>query len=100
MSIRVVTCTDAEAVAEAACREICAAAVAAWLLHTGRAERVDEAIERLRRERPTLVLYDAHRLALLGKLAALLHRRTQADEDVAAGDLEMGQGGLHQEPRP
>jgi protein-tyrosine phosphatase len=41
-----------------------AAAVAAWLLHTGRAERVDEAIERLRRERPNLVLYDAHRLAL------------------------------------
>lgn len=41
-----------------------AAAAAAWLLHTGRAERVDEAIERLRRERPNLVLYDAHRLAL------------------------------------
>lgn len=41
-----------------------AAAVAAWLLHTGRAERVDEAIERLRRERPKLVLYDTHRLAL------------------------------------
>lgn len=41
-----------------------AAAAAAWLLHTGRSERVDEAIERLRRERPNLVLYDAHRLAL------------------------------------
>ena len=41
-----------------------AAAVAAWLLHTGRSERVDEAIERLRRERPSLVLYEAHRLAL------------------------------------
>lgn len=41
-----------------------AAAVAAWLLHTGRSERVDEAIERLRRERPNLVLHDAHRLAL------------------------------------
>lgn len=41
-----------------------AAAAAAWLLHTGRSERVDEAIARLRRERPNLVLYDAHRLAL------------------------------------
>lgn len=41
-----------------------AAAAAAWLLHTGRSERVDEAIERLRRERPKLVLHDAHRLAL------------------------------------
>lgn len=41
-----------------------AAAAAAWLLHTGRSERVDEAIERLRRERPNLVLYEAHRLAL------------------------------------
>lgn len=41
-----------------------AAAAAAWLLHTGRSERVDEAIERLRRERPNLVLHDAHRTAL------------------------------------
>lgn len=41
-----------------------AAATAAWLLHTGRSERVDDAIERLRRERPNLVLHDAHRLAL------------------------------------
>lgn len=41
-----------------------AAAAAAWLLHTGRSERVDEAIDRLRRERPKLVLHDAHRIAL------------------------------------
>lgn len=47
-----------------------AAAVAAWLLYTGRSERVDEAIERLRRERPNLVLYEAHRLALA---ALVLH---------------------------
>lgn len=41
-----------------------AAAVAAWLLHTGRAEHVDEAIARLRQQRPQLVLRDAHRMAL------------------------------------
>lgn len=41
-----------------------AAAVAAWLLHTGRAEHVDEAIARVRQQRPQLVLRDAHRLAL------------------------------------
>jgi protein-tyrosine phosphatase/membrane-associated phospholipid phosphatase len=41
-----------------------AAAAAAWLLHTGRSERVDDAVERLRRERPKLVLHDAHRIAL------------------------------------
>lgn len=41
-----------------------AAAVAAWLLHTGRAERVDEAVERIRRARPQLVLRAAHRQAL------------------------------------
>lgn len=41
-----------------------AAAVAAWLLRTGRAEHADEAIARLQRHRPTLVLHEAHRLAL------------------------------------
>ena len=41
-----------------------AAAVAAWLLHTGRAEHVDEAIARVRQQRPQLVLRDAHRMAL------------------------------------
>lgn len=41
-----------------------AAAAAAWLLHTGRSEGVDDAVERLRRERPKLVLHDAHRIAL------------------------------------
>lgn len=41
-----------------------AAAAAAWLLHTGRAERVDEAVERLRRKRPNLVLHETHHLAL------------------------------------
>jgi protein-tyrosine phosphatase/membrane-associated phospholipid phosphatase len=41
-----------------------AAAAAAWLLYTGRSERVDDAVERLRRERPKLVLHDAHRIAL------------------------------------
>ena len=40
------------------------AAVAAWLLHTGRADHVDEAIDRIRRQRPQLVLHDAHRVAL------------------------------------
>ena len=41
-----------------------AAAVAAWLLHTGRAEHVDEAIARVRQQRPQLILRDAHRMAL------------------------------------
>jgi protein-tyrosine phosphatase/membrane-associated phospholipid phosphatase len=41
-----------------------AAAVAAWLLQTGRADNADEAVERIRRLRPQLVLHAAHRLAL------------------------------------
>lgn len=41
-----------------------AAAVAAWLLRTGRAEHADEAIERMQRLRPQLVLHAAHRNAL------------------------------------
>ncbi len=41
-----------------------AAAVAAWLLRTGRAEHVDEAIARLRQQRPQLVLHETHRIAL------------------------------------
>lgn len=41
-----------------------AAAVAAWLLWTGRAEHADEAVERIRRHRPQLVLHAAHRHAL------------------------------------
>ena len=41
-----------------------AAAVAAWLLHTGRADHVDEAIQRIQCQRPQLVLHDAHRAAL------------------------------------
>ncbi len=39
------------------------AAVAAWLLQTGRAENTDEAIERVQRHRPQLVLHAAHRQA-------------------------------------
>lgn len=46
-----------------------AAAVAAWLLHTGRAGHADEAVARIRKQRPQLVLHDAHRLAL-SQLAA------------------------------
>ena len=45
-------------------RAILTVAVAAWLLYTGRAERVDEAVERIRRARPQLVLHAAHRQAL------------------------------------
>ena len=41
-----------------------AAAVAAWLLQTGRAEHADEAIERVQTRRPQLVLHAAHRHAL------------------------------------
>ena len=41
-----------------------AAAVAAWLLQTGRAEHADEAIERVQAQRPQLVLHAAHRHAL------------------------------------
>ncbi len=41
-----------------------AAAVTAWLLYTGRAEHVDEAIGRVRQQRPQLVLHHAHRMAL------------------------------------
>ena len=41
-----------------------AAAVAAWLLQTGRAEHADEAVQRVQQQRPQLVLHDAHRLAL------------------------------------
>jgi membrane-associated phospholipid phosphatase len=41
-----------------------AAAVAAWLLHTGRAENADEAIARVQAQRPQLVLHAAHRQAL------------------------------------
>ena len=41
-----------------------AAAVAAWLLRTGRAEHADEAIERVQGQRPQLVLHAAHRHVL------------------------------------
>jgi Dual specificity phosphatase, catalytic domain len=41
-----------------------AAAVAAWLLQTGRAENADAAIACIRRQRPQLVLHAAHRQAL------------------------------------
>lgn len=41
-----------------------AVAVAAWLLQTGRAESIDEAVERIRQQRPQLVLQTAHRQAL------------------------------------
>ncbi len=52
-----------------------AAAVAAWLLRTGRAEDADEAIARVQTQRPQLVLHDAHRLALsqLALLQPALH---------------------------
>lgn len=41
-----------------------AAVVAAWLLHSGRAATVDEAIAILRKARPAIVLRDRHRRAL------------------------------------
>ncbi len=42
-----------------------AAAVAAWMLRYGHATDADDAIARLRRARPRLVLHDAHRVVLL-----------------------------------
>jgi len=41
-----------------------AAAIAAWLLHSGRATSVDAALERIRRVRPKVVLTPAHTQAL------------------------------------
>ncbi|AIL60791.1 protein-tyrosine phosphatase [Pseudomonas alkylphenolica] len=41
-----------------------ATAVAAWLLHSGRASSVDAALELLRQARPRVVLHAAHRQAL------------------------------------
>ncbi|MBD0705039.1 MULTISPECIES: phosphatase PAP2/dual specificity phosphatase family protein [Pseudomonas] len=41
-----------------------ASAVAAWLLHTGRAASVDAAIVQIQRARPQVVLHPAHRRAL------------------------------------
>lgn len=41
-----------------------ATAVAAWLLHSGRADSVDAAIARIRHARPGVVLHPAHRQAL------------------------------------
>ncbi|WP_434672907.1 phosphatase PAP2/dual specificity phosphatase family protein [Pseudomonas sp. R1-15] len=41
-----------------------ATAVAAWLLHSGRADSVEAAIARIRRARPGVVLHPAHRQAL------------------------------------
>jgi len=43
-----------------------ATAVAAWLLHTGRAGNVDEAVAIIRTARPRVVLHPAHREALEG----------------------------------
>ncbi|MEH6415797.1 phosphatase PAP2/dual specificity phosphatase family protein [Pseudomonas sp. CGJS7] len=45
-----------------------AAAVAAWLLHSGRAASVDEAIAVVRKARPQVVLREPHRLALQSML--------------------------------
>ncbi|MBD9413459.1 phosphatase PAP2/dual specificity phosphatase family protein [Pseudomonas sp. PDM16] len=42
--------------------------LAAWLLHSGRASSVEQAIELIRTERPQIVLGDAQRLALQGLL--------------------------------
>jgi hypothetical protein len=44
-----------------------AAAAAAWLLRTGRAKHTDDAIGHLQRQRPQLVLQDAHRRALAAR---------------------------------
>jgi membrane-associated phospholipid phosphatase len=41
-----------------------ATAVAAWLLYSGRAANVNDAILQIRRARPNIVLHPAHRLAL------------------------------------
>lgn len=41
-----------------------ATAIAAWLLHSGRAATVDSALVQLRRARPQIVLHAAHRQAL------------------------------------
>ena len=41
-----------------------ATAIAAWLLHTGRAANVDAAIVQIQRARPQIVLHPAHRQAL------------------------------------
>jgi membrane-associated phospholipid phosphatase len=59
-----------------------AAAVAAWLLQTGRAEHADEAIRRIQSQRPQLVLHDAHRLAL--SQLSQLSRRTPSQRVLPA----------------
>ena len=41
-----------------------ATAIAAWLLHSGRAATVDAAIVQIQRARPQIVLHPAHRQAL------------------------------------
>ena len=43
-----------------------ATALAAWLLSTGRAATVDDAVAQIRRVRPQIVLHSAHRQALAG----------------------------------
>jgi len=61
-----------------------AAAVAAWLLHSGRAATVDEAIAILRKARPAIVLRDRHRraLGLMTRAAATAPARV-ADGHIA-----------------
>lgn len=51
-----------------------ATAVAAWLLYTGRAGSVDQAIDRLRQARPGIVLHAEHRQAL-GELQPMPQQR-------------------------
>ena len=46
-----------------------ATAIAAWLLHSGRAANVEQAISQLRQARPGIVLHSAHRAALQGLVA-------------------------------
>lgn len=47
-----------------------ATALAAWLLHSGRASSVDGAIVQLQRARPHIVLQAAHRQALQSLISA------------------------------
>lgn len=61
-----------------------AAAVAAWLLHSGRAATVDEAIAILRKARPAIVLRDRHRRALGLMTRAAAMARTQVPDGHVA----------------
>jgi hypothetical protein len=53
-----------------------ATAVAAWLLHTGRARDVDAAIEHIQEARPHIILHAEHRLLL----ASFMNRAENVDD--------------------